>query len=198
VHPSTLLLAWLMIVATIQVLDIRFLIAALLLLPVFGTAAWRGWRQLAWRARWLFLSLVVILSWGGIGDPVWNGPLAPSRQGLLDAGTHAGRLLLILMAVVVLRQRLPVTDLLTAIHRLLGPLHRCGLDVDRAIVRLLLVLNYLDTLPRPRDWKSLLANPGSHNTEAFELADRRLSRRDYLLLALLLLGCAPLLYFSQI
>jgi hypothetical protein len=66
-----------------------------------------------------------------------------------------------------------MADLLTATHRLLDPLRRCGLDTDRGLVRLLLVLHYLETMPRPRDWRQLLEPPASSQREVFELTDRR-------------------------
>ncbi|HCV13703.1 MAG TPA: hypothetical protein DGC76_08415 [Candidatus Accumulibacter sp.] len=191
-HPSTLLAAWLLLAVAIQMLAGGPLLAAMLLLPLCGRAALRRWLQLVWRARWLLVSLLLILAWGTVGDAAWSLPLAPSKQGLLDAGTHAGRLLLLLMAVVVLRQRLPLPEMLSGIYRLLAPLRGCGLDVDRALVRLLLVLDTLDNLPRPADWRALLAAPASGPPQVLELSDRRLSRRDYLFMALLLISLVAL------
>jgi hypothetical protein len=124
-------------------------------------------------------------------------PLAPSREGLQDAGTHAGRLLLLLMAVVVLRQHLPLRDMLSGFYRLLAPLRRCGLDVDRALVRLLLVLDTLDHLPRPADWRALLTAPVSGQSQVFDLSDRCLSRRDHLCLALLLISLVALIALAM-
>jgi hypothetical protein len=102
------------------------LMAAILLLPLFGRSVLSRCWQLAWGARWLFLSLFVILAWGGVGEAAWNGPMAPSREGLLDASMHVGRLLVVLMAVAVLREWMSTADLLTGIHRLLEPMRRCG------------------------------------------------------------------------
>lgn len=65
VHPSTRLVVWLLVLVTIQALAGTLLVAALLLLSLSGTAALRRCLQLAWRARWLFVSLSVILAWGG-------------------------------------------------------------------------------------------------------------------------------------
>ncbi len=192
-HPSILLAAWFVGVAAIQLLAGKLLLAALIVLPVFGTVALRGWLQLVSRARWLLVSLLVVVAWGTAGDAAWNVPLAPSREGLRDAGTHAGRLLLLLMAVVVLRQRLPPREMLSGFYRLLTPLRRCGLDVDRALVRLLLTLDMQDRLPRPRDWRALLAVPASGEPQVFELSDRGLSPFDHLLLALLLISLLSLL-----
>ncbi len=89
-HPSTRLVVWLLVLVAIQALAGTLLVAALLLLSLSGTAALRRCLQLAWRARWLFVSLSVILAWGGVGDPAWSGPLAPSREGLIEALTQAG------------------------------------------------------------------------------------------------------------
>ncbi len=200
VHPSTRLVVWLLMLVAIQGLDGRLLLAALLGLPLCGRLALRRCGQLTWGARWLLLSLFVILAWGGAGDPIWNGVMAPSHEGLVDALTHIGRLLLVLMAVAVLRERMPVADLLTATHRLLEPLRRCGLDADRALVRLLLVLRHLETMPRPRDWRRLLEVPASGSSEVFEvfeLADRRLAPRDYLMIIVAVASIIPVFYFWQ-
>ncbi|KFB66745.1 MAG: hypothetical protein CAPSK01_003683 [Candidatus Accumulibacter vicinus] len=197
VHPSTCLVVWLLVLVAIQGLDGYLLMAALLILPLFGGRALRHCGQLIRGARWLLLSVFVILAWGSAGDPAWTGAMAPSHEGLVDASTHVGRLLLVLMAVAVLRARMPVADLLTATHRLLEPLRRCGLDADRGLVRLLLVLHYLETMPRPRDWRQLLELPASGHCEAFELADRRLSSRDYWIMIVAVAGILPLVCYWQ-
>jgi hypothetical protein len=198
VHPSTRLFVWLLTLVAIQGLDDRPLLAALLVLPLFGGRVLRRCGRLAWGARWLFLSLFVILAWGGAGDPAWDGAMAPSREGLLDALTHVARLLLVLMAVAVLREWMPFPDLLTAAHRLLEPLRRCGLDPDRGLVRLMLVMRHIETTPRPRDWRILLDLPASSSSEVFELADRPLGGRDYLTMALCAAGFGALFYCRQV
>ena len=196
-HPSARLVVWLLMLLLSQGMDDRLLMAAILLLPLFGRSVLSRFWQLAWGARWLFLSLFVILAWGGIGEAAWNGPMAPSREGLLDASAHVGRLLMALLAVAVLREWMSTTDLLTGIHRLLEPMRRCGLDSDRGLVRLLLVLNYIETMPKPRDWRMLLDVPASGNSEVFQLVDQPLAVRDYLIIALALVGAVPLLCLVQ-
>lgn len=198
VHPSTRLVVWLLVLVAIQGLDDRPLLAALLVLPLFGGGIMRRCGRLAWGARWLFLSLFVILAWGGAGDPVWDGAMAPSREGLLDALTHVVRLLLVLMAVAVLREWMSFPDLLTAAHRLLEPLRHCGVDPERGLVRLMLVMRCIETTPRPRDWRILLDLPASGSSEVFEIADRQFSSRDYLTLVLATFAFAALFYFRQV
>lgn len=196
-HPATQLVVWLLLLLASQSLAGRQLLAALLILPFFGVAALRRGALLAWRTRWLFLSLFVILAWGGAGEPVWSGALAPSREGLRDALTHAGRLLLALMAVAALLEWMPVPDLLTATHRLLQPLRCCGLAPERGVVRLLLVMRYIEALPRPRDWRILLEAPVTRTDEVLELADRRFSWVD-LLIMLVAAGGVAAFFFRQV
>ncbi|ACV34555.1 CbiQ family ECF transporter T component [Accumulibacter sp.] len=185
-HPASGLLVWLVALVLIQCLEgSHLLLAGLLSLLLSGSKAQRRCARLAWGARWLFVSLFVIMAWGGAGEPAWSGLLAPSREGLADALTHVGRLLLVLMAVAILRERMSLPELLTGTRRLLGPLRRLGVDPDRGLVRLLLVLRHLETLPRPRDWRILLDVPTTGNTEeVFEIADRPFSGGDFLVLAL--------------
>ncbi len=196
-HPSTRLVVWFLMLVLIQSLEGGLLAAALLLLPFCGGPALRCCWQLTWGARWLFLSLFVILAWAGAGDPAWDGPMAPSLEGLSDALAHIGRLLLVLMAVAVLRARMPLPDLLSGAHCLLEPLRRCGFDVDRGLVRLLLVLRYMETLPRARDWRLLLEVPEQAAGEVFELADRPLCRRDALTITVAVVSIVALFYLRQ-
>lgn len=183
-HPSASLLLWFLILVFVQSLEGSLLAAALLVSLCFGGRTLRRCGQLIWAARWLFLSLFVILAWGGAGEPAWNGFMAPSLEGLADAATRVGRLLLVLMAVAVLRERMSSADLLSGAHCLLAPLRRCRLDADRGLVRLLLVLRYMEAMPRPRDWRQLLELRADCPVEVLELADRRFSRRDALIVIL--------------
>ncbi|MFW5395978.1 MAG: hypothetical protein XXXNARYT_001706, partial [Candidatus Accumulibacter regalis] len=63
-HPTTRLVVWLLLLLASQCLDGEQLLAALLVLPFLGPAALRRALRLAWRTRWLFLSLFVIVAWG--------------------------------------------------------------------------------------------------------------------------------------
>lgn len=182
----------------LQSLDGTLLATVVLMLPLVGGPTLRRWGRLVSGARWFFLSLFVILAWGGAGEPVWSGPLAPAGEGLVDALTHVGRLLLVLMAVAVLRERMALPDLLTATRRLLGPLRRLGLDPDHALVRLLLVLRHLETMPRPRDWRLLLDVPTSSTNEVFEIADCQFSWVDYVVAVFVVVaGCVALFCLRQ-
>lgn len=178
-HPTTRLLLWLLSLVGVQCLDGWALAAAIVLLPALGRRIGRRTWSLVRRARWLLVSLIVILAWGTAGDPLWDAAYAPTRQGLAEAATHGGRLVLVLAAVAALLETMPLPEMFLASHALGRPLRRIGLDVDRGIVRLMLVLRYLERLPRPRDWRSLLDVPPTAAEETLELSDAPLRPVDY-------------------
>jgi energy-coupling factor transporter transmembrane protein EcfT len=180
-HPTTRLLLWLLFLVAVQLLSGYALAVVILLMPLCGTAVLkRGW-LLVRRARWLLLSLFVILAWGSAGEPLWDADLAPTQEGLNDALIHLGRLLLVLLAVAALLEKMSIPDLFAASHTLFGPLRRLGLDPDRGIVRLMLVLRYVEKLPRPRDWRSLLEVPVTTVSETIEVNCPPLRWYDYAL-----------------
>lgn len=179
-HPASRLLFWLVLLAGVQFLEGVALMAAFPALLLLGPASLRRGLRLVRRARWLLLSLFVIFSWGIAGEPLWGG-FSPTREGVSEAFSHAGRLLLVLMLVAGLLEKLPVPDLLTGMYRLTRPLRRCGFDAERGVVRLMLVLQYVESLPRPRDWRVLLSVPSSPEPQSLTLADQPFRWPDLLL-----------------
>lgn len=196
-HPSARLLLWLLAVVAIQALDGRFLWLLVPVIPLFGRAALRRCGQLVARARWLLVSLWLILAWGVAGEAIWDAPLSPSREGLLDASVQLARIALLLFSVAVLRETMSLPELMTGIHRLLGSLRPLGLNPDRGVVRLLLVLEYLDRAPRPAVWHELLDVPESGAGEVFELRDPPLSKVDRLTIALVFACLGVLAWFGR-
>ena len=179
IHPTTRLILWLLFLVAVQSLSGLPLVAVILLMPLFGKAVLkRGWLLIR-RARWLLLTLFVILAWGGAGEPLWNSDFAPTQEGVSEALTHLGRLLLVLMAVAAFLETMSLPELFAASHTLFKPLRHFGLDPDRGIVRLMLVLRYVEKLPRPRDWKSLLDVPVTTTNEEVEVSYQPLHWPDY-------------------
>ena len=185
VHPMSRLLVWLALLVGVQALSGVALAAAFALLPLAGRRGLRRGALLAWRARWLLVSLLVILSWGVAGEPLWQGALAPTIEGLREALTHFGRLLLVLFIVAAFLEAMPLPELLAATHVLLRPLRHLGVDPERGVVRLMLVLRYVETLPRPRDWRVLLKAPAPVVSERVEIDCQALRWTDGLIGALL-------------
>ena len=194
IHPATRLLFWMALLIAVQCLSGVALAAAFLALPCCGKPLLRRAARLVWRARWLLVSLLVIVSWGVAGDPLWPSDLAPTIEGCREALTHAGRLLLVLVGVAAFLEAMPVGDLLAATHVFLGPLRGFGIDADRAVVRLLLVLRYVEELPRPRDWRAVLDTPPVTRSERVEVSRSALCWTDYLLMLALLLATAFFCY----
>jgi energy-coupling factor transporter transmembrane protein EcfT len=179
VHPTTRLIVWLLLLLAVQGLSGGALACAFAVLPLAGARGLRRGAKLVWRARWLLLSLFVIFAWGIAGTALWDGPYAPTQEGLSEVREHLGRLLLMLMAVAIFLERMSIADLLEATHTLLGPLRVVGFDADRGVVRLMLALRYVETLPRPRDWRVLLEAPETAGNEPIEVSHRPLRGLDY-------------------
>jgi energy-coupling factor transporter transmembrane protein EcfT len=180
VHPTTRLMVFLALLVGVQCLPGAALAAVFLLLPLCASRVrQRSWR-LVWRARWLLASLLVVFSWGVAGEPLWQGAPAPTFEGLREAATHLGRLVLVLIGVAAFLEAMPLAELLAATHGLLKPLRYFGIDPARGVIRLMLVLRYVETMPRPRDWRSLLNAPLSNVTESVELGHQSLRWTDYL------------------
>lgn len=181
-HPTARLALWLLLFLAIQCLEGWPLAAAFAALPLLGPTALRRGGKLVWRTRWLILSLLVVFAWGVAGEPLAAGVAMPTYEGLHEAGLHLGRLLLVLMAVAAFLENLPLPELLAGTHQLLAPLRRFGVDSDRIVVRLMLVLRYVETLPRPRDWRVLLDAPllaTGGSSEFVEVDSRPLRAIDY-------------------
>ena len=190
IHPTTCLIVWLLFLVVVQFMSGTTLVVTLLLLPALGTYVLQRGSRLIWRARWLLISMLAIFSWGIPGDPLWNGAFSPTHEGLRLGLTHFGRLLLVLVAVAAFLEAMPVAELLAALHTLLRPLRRFGFDPDRGVVRLMLVLRYVETLPRARDWRSLLDTPATNLGETVEVNHQPLRWPDFIIALALVLGVA--------
>ena len=187
-HPATRLVVWLVLLIAVQLLSGRFLALVCLLAPVLGVRVMRRGGRLMWRARWLLFSLLAVFAWGTAGEALWNSGWAPTYEGVMEASKHLGRMLLVLMLVATFLEYMPLADLISATHALLLPFRRFGLDTTRGVVRLMLVLRYVETLPRPRDWKVLLDAPESSTSEIVEIEQRAAGWGDVCVMAGLLGG----------
>ena len=182
-HPATRLVVWLVLLIAVQLLSGRFLALVCLLAPVLGVRVMRRGGRLMWRARWLLFSLLAVFAWGTAGEALWNSGWAPTYEGVMEASKHLGRMLLVLMLVAAFLEYMPLADLISATHALLLPFRRFGLDTTRGVVRLMLVLRYVETLPRPRDWKVLLDAPESSTSEIVEIEQRAAGWGDVCVMA---------------
>ena len=159
-HPFHRLGSWLLLVLAVQCLAPALMAGLLLTLPLAGRASLQRWRGLMMRMRWLMLTLIMILGWSVAGEPLWAPGFVPppSVEGLQDALTQLLRLSLVLAAVAILVSTTALPELMAGCRSLLFPFSVLGLNVDRAVVRLSLVLQYSESAPHA-GWSDWLATP---------------------------------------
>ena len=190
-HPSAALIIWFLAVLAIQSLGYPTLLVLAAAIFLSTPSALKPCWKFIKRGRWLFLSLWLILAYGKAGEALADLPWAPTWEGMAEANLHAVRLLLMLCCLSWLLTRLGHTGLLTAMWGLLRPLPACGIDAERVVVRLALVLENLQSPLPAGAWKRMLAVdslPGSRpEILHLQLPDWRLSDVLAVLLALLFL-----------
>ena len=187
IHPAARLMIWLCTLIAIQRLSGVWLLLGICVPFLMGRRIVKRGVRLVFRTRWLLVSLFVIFAWGTTGEPLWAAAYAPTYEGLCEAGTHIGRLVLVLMAVAAFLERMSTPELLAATHASLMPLRFFGLDPDRGVVRLMLALRYAESLPRARDWKVLLEPADLPHDEVLEIGNAPIGWRDRVLVLAALL-----------
>jgi hypothetical protein len=190
-HPATLLLGWVAFVAVVQSMSIASLgWVAVVVVPLCLLSARRRTLQLVRRARWLLLSIVVLFALATPGQRVPGslGDLGLTIDGLLLAAEHAVRLLLLLATLALVHERLGTAGFMAGLHWLLAPLAGWRTLRERIVVRLMLVLDYVETAPLG-DWRAWLVAdmPGP---DKLHLAVRPARSVDWAMIVLLL--CASI------
>lgn len=187
IHPAVLLLLWVASVIVVQPLQMPALLwLALGVLPVCAGRAGRRTWLLVRRARWLLVSIAVLFALSTPGEriPGLAGDLGLTVDGMKLAGEHVLRLLLLLASLALLHQHLGTGGLMTGLHWLLAPL-AIGRNLrERIVVRLMLVLNYVEGAPAS-GWREWL-NADITEPERLDLAVASARRLDWALLALLI------------
>lgn len=185
-HPATLLLAWGSLVVLLQTLQVAGLaFAALLLLPMSFLFARNRTRMLIRRARWLLLSIAVLFALATPGErlPGVIGEVGITYDGLVMAAEHVLRLTLLLASLAVLHERLGNDGLIAGLHWLLGPLAGWRELREKIVVRLMLVLDYVETEPSG-GWRGWLTGDTS-GPERLALVSGSVRYTDWVLLGLL-------------
>lgn len=193
-HPTAALILWSSAVIAVQYLAYPPLAAFAVLLGVLPGVL-RVWLGFVYRARWLLLTLWLILAYNTPGEAYADLVWAPTYEGIAEASLHAVRLLVVLGCLSWLLVRLGRDGMLAGLWGALAPARACGLDSERLLVRLALVLERLQEQPEKGAWRRLL-----HTTPDFA-AGSAVVRLEYpawrardawpvLLALLLLLGVA--------
>lgn len=163
-HPSVYLLAWLAAVLALQFLGYPGLALLALAIVLSAPGAAFPWLGYARRARWLLLMLWLILAYNTPGEAVQDLVWAPTYEGMAEANLQATRLLVMLGSLAWLFKRLGRDGLVGALWALLLPVGRLGLDSERLVVRLSLVLDNLQSRPEKGAWKKMLDDEPDHVT----------------------------------
>lgn len=166
VSPVTALACWIALAILVQRvagLELVALGAATMVLALAGAAP--RFMRLVVRARWLFLSLLLIYALATPGQPLADAvPLSSmTAEGVAGGAQQALRLAVLLASLALLLQGLSREQLLAGIYGLLRPLRLAGINPERFAVRLGLTLSYADALPPAKlgrqGWQALA---GSH------------------------------------
>jgi energy-coupling factor transport system permease protein len=199
-HPATQIIAWCILVATLQKLSLVPLLtaAAFILLVAFALSGHKFF-QLLRRTRWVMISLLLIYFYSTPGEPLSEamGVLSPSREGLMDGVLQLTRLLSALAALAVLLDRLGRAQLIAGLYTVFAPAQWLGLSRERLAVRLALTLHYAEAamLRHTNTWQDSLRGlfePHNESAEPIELPISRFSLGDALLVVsmLAILGLA--------
>lgn len=186
-HPATLLLFWGGLVLFLQTLQTAGLaLAASAVLPLSIMLAWPRTWTLIRRARWLLLSIAVLFTLATPGErlPGLTGEFGVTYDGLLIAAEHVLRLIVLLSTLAILHERLGNDGLIAGLHWLLGPLASWRELQERIVVRLMLVLDYVETEPRA-GWRGWLVVGDVSGPERISLNSGRVRCQDWVVLGLL-------------
>jgi hypothetical protein len=189
VHPATLLLAWGGLVVVLQSLSTQHLaLLAVPLVPLSTLLAGKKTRLLLLRARWLLLSLTLlfVLATPGERVPGVVGDIGVTFDGLKMAAEHVLRLVLLLVTLAVLHEHLGNGGFVAGCHWLLTPLSAWREFRERIVVRLLLVLEYVETSPGGGWRRWLTADTSGPDRLTLVVQPARVI--DWVLLALLAAG----------
>src|SRR5690242_17914051 len=105
-HPAARLLSWLIAIVALQYLAWPELSVIAFAIAMAGTGVRGRWWTLVRRARWLLLTLWLILAYGTPGEAWHDLPWAPTEAGLYESSMHAARLAIMLGALAWLFDRL--------------------------------------------------------------------------------------------
>lgn len=179
-HSGLLILFWAAAVIVLQAFSGRALALAVLVCALAAMfAAPARARRLLKRVRFLVIAIAVFFIGFTPGEALlidWP-EISPSREGVVFAAEHSGRLLGIVFCVAILLERLSVSRLVTGLYALLRPFELVGLPARGLAVRLLLVMHYVESAS-PRGWRDWLGEDDDSEMRTIQLTRERFGMRD--------------------
>jgi energy-coupling factor transporter transmembrane protein EcfT len=157
-HPGARILIWFMLAVFLQWAPPLLMLLAALVLLAAGARTRQHWWRLFLRTRLLLLALFLVFAYGVPGESLGGLNGLPSYAGLSEGLLHVLRLIVFLGTLSWLLAALSQQDLVGGLWFLLQPCRHLGLPVDKSVVRLSLVLEYMEHLPR-QNWRQWLVLP---------------------------------------
>lgn len=194
-NPAAQILAWCLLVAIMQMLQIGILLVATCFIFLWALlVSAHKFKQLLRRTRWIMLSLLLIYSFSTPGQPLWDalGMFSPSREGLNNGVLQLTRLLAALAGLAILLSHLHRQQLIAGLYTLLAPFQLIGLSRERVAVRLALTLHYAEVAMlrethTGQDNLGSLFEPHDEISKQMELTLYRFGIHDGLLVGFVLL-----------
>lgn len=156
-HPTSTLIVWLAAVLGTQFLGYLGLVMICAAALFSAPGAFRRCLAYVRRARWLLLTLWLILAFNTPGEAMGDLGWAPTYEGVAEANLQAVRLVAMLACLAWVFARLGHDGMVAGLWGILQPFRKLGLDTERLVVRLSLVLENLQTPPVKGAWKQMLA-----------------------------------------
>lgn len=160
-HPAVSISSWLIFAVTVELAAPRQLpwLALAAGVLVLHRQAGQRFLRLLWKAKWLWLALLLLHAYTQPGVFVWQGVASPTHEGLLAGGLRVARLVLLLAALARLLTEFTPRQLAGGLYLLSKPLAWLGLDRRALAVRLALTLEHVETRPQKRNWLKELESP---------------------------------------
>lgn len=154
-HPTAALIVWLLVTLAVQSLDYPALLAIAVVFLWAGGGPVAAWRYVK-RARWLLLSLWLIIAYHTPGEALGDSAWAPTYEGAVEASRHAVRLVVMLIVLAWLFVRQGRDGLVAGLWGALSPLRVLGVETGRLVVRLSLVLEQVQAPAAKGAWRRML------------------------------------------
>ena len=154
-HPAARILLWLLLAVFLQVAASPALAIAGVCLLLAGEKTRRHWWKIFLRTRILLLVLFLVFAYGVPGENPSGMFWLPTSEGMVEALQHVLRLVVFLGSLAWLLAPLSHQALMGGLWFLLQPCRHLGLPVDKSVVRLSLVLEYMENLPA-QSWRQWL------------------------------------------
>lgn len=158
-HPAVPLFTWIAAVIGVQFVSYWGLGVIVFVVAITAFHSVVSFINYLWRARWLLAALWLVIAFNTPGDAFHDIAWAPTYEGVAAANLQAARLIVTLACLGWLFTFLSGDRLLLALSGLMLPLNHLGVDANRIIVRLSLVLEQLESPVKHIGWREMLLDP---------------------------------------